>query len=214
MQVSSALDLLMEISWPAIKEAFFAIGSVAGFIAFFRPVVDSKHQRDIERSQRILDLLPEQQIIDLEPSLYQSRLVPEWMFQPFDQLAHEARTNQDSVRFSGPMSKHLRRELLGILDAYRQLRSLVQVPQWEPRSREDDDGTKGYYWDFNKEAFQDERGIPSNYAQHLDQCVDYARSIARAYQRFQITAETHLLEVPFARWLLPYRYRTHDVSQI
>jgi hypothetical protein len=28
----------MEISWPAIKEAFFAIGSVAGVIAFLRPV--------------------------------------------------------------------------------------------------------------------------------------------------------------------------------
>lgn len=204
----------MEISWPAIKEAFFAIGSVAGFIAFFRPVLDSKHQRDVDRSQRILNLLPEQQIVNLEPCLYQSRLVPEWMFQPFDQLTHEARTNQDGVRFSGPISKHLRRELLATLNAYEQLRSLVQVPEWEPRSRVEEDGTKSYYWDFNKDAFKDERGIPSNYAQHLDQCVDHARSIARAYQRFQITADTHLLEVPLARWLLPYRYRKNGVSQI
>lgn len=204
----------MEISWPAIKEIFFAVGSAAGFIAFFRPVLDSKHQRDIDRSKRILGLLPEQHIIDLEPCLYQSRLVPEWMFQPFDQLAHEVRTNQDGVRFSGLISKQLRRELLATLNAYTQIRSLVQVPEWEPCSRYEEDDTKSYYWGFNKEAFKDERGIPSNYAGHLDQCVDHARSIARAYQRFQITADTHLLEIPLAYWLLPYRYRKHGVSQI
>jgi hypothetical protein len=204
----------MEISWSAVKDAFFAIGSVAGFVALFRPVVESKHQRDIERSQRILNLLQEQQVINLEPCLYQSRRVPEWMFQPFDQLAHEARTNQNMVRFSGPIGKHLRREFLAILNAYEQLRSLVQVPEWEPRQRDEDDGTKSYYWDFSKDAFKDERGIPSNYAAHLDQCVDHARNIARAYQRFQITADTHLLESPLARWLLPYRYRKNGVSQV
>lgn len=204
----------MEISWPAIKEAFFAIGSVAGVIAFLRPVLDSKHQRDLDRTKRILTLLPEQQVFDLEPCLYQSRLVPEWMFHPFDQLAHEVRTNQDGIRFSGPISKYLRRELLAMLSAYAQLRLLVQVPEWEPRSRDEEDGTKSYYWDFNKAAFNDEQGIPQNYAQHLDECVDHARSISRAYQRFQIAADTHLLEVPLVRWLLPYRYRKNDVAQI
>src|SRR5690606_29585540 len=114
-----------------------------------RPVLDSKHQRDIDRAQRILKLLPEQQIVDLEPCLYQSRLVPDWMFHPFDQLAHEARTNQDGVRFSGPMSKELRRELPALLSGYKDLRELVQVPEWEPRSRVED-GTQNYYWDFNK----------------------------------------------------------------
>jgi hypothetical protein len=136
------------------------------------------------------------------------------MFQPFDQLAHEARTNQDGVRFSGPISKHLRRELAAILDAYAKLRLLVQVPEWEPRSRDEEDGTKTYYWDFNKAAFNDERGIPQHYAEHLDQSVDHARSISRAHQRFQITVDTHLLETPLVRWLLPYRYRQNGVAQI
>ena len=204
----------MSLPWSVIKEAFFAIGSVAGVIALFRPVLDKKHQRDMERAERILKLLPEQLVVDLEPCLYQSRLVPKWMFQPFDQLAHEARTNQDAVRFSGPLRKALLREFAAILDGYKSLRNLVQVPAWEPRTRGEEDGDVSYYWDFNKDAFEDERGIPQGYTQHLDECVDHARTIARAYQRFQITTETHLLEVPASRWLLPRRYRAHGVSQI
>ena len=204
----------MNLSWPVIKEVFFAVGSAAGVIALFRPVLDKKHELDVERAERLLKLLPEQLVVDLEPALYQSRLVPEWMFQPFDQLAHEVRTNQERVRFAGPLGKALLRELAAMLQAYKDLRELVQVPEWEPHSTEGSDGTSSYYWNFNKEAFQDERGIPQGYAQHLDECVDHARSIARAYQRFQITAETHLLEVPIARWLLPRRYRAHGVAQI
>ncbi|WP_330970217.1 hypothetical protein, partial [Lysobacter sp. A3-1-A15] len=98
----------MELSWPVIKEAFFAVGSAAGVVALFRPVLDKKHQRDVERAERILTILPEQLVVDLESSLYQSRLVPEWMFQPLDQLAHEVRTNQDHIRFSGPLKNALR----------------------------------------------------------------------------------------------------------
>ncbi len=204
----------MDLSWPVIKESFFAIGSLAGVIALLRPILDKKHQRDAERAERVFKLLPEQLVVDLEPCLYQSRLVPYWMFEPFDQLAHEVRTNQDGVRFSGPLRKALLRELTGVLDGYKNLRELVQVPDWEPKNREEDGGTASYYWDFNKEAFNDDRGIPQGYAQHLDKCVDHARVIARAYQRLQIASETHLLEIPVARWLLPRRYRAHCVAQI
>lgn len=202
----------MDLSWAAIKEIFFAIGSAAGVIALFRPVLDKKHQRDIERAERLLKLLPEQLVVDLEPCLYQTRSVPEAVFHPFDQIGHELRTNQDGVRFSGPIRKELLRELEGVMTGYNSLRELVQVPEWEPRARNESDESCSYHWCFSKEAFKDENGVPRDYANHLDQCVDHAQAIARAYQRFQITVETHLLEVPVARWLLPRRYKAHGVA--
>ncbi|QBQ53943.1 hypothetical protein [Nitrosococcus wardiae] len=201
----------MEISWILVKEVFFSLGSAAGVLALLRPVLESKHQRDLKRAQRILDLLPEQRIIDLEPCLYQLREVPKSFFDPFDQILHEVRTNQEGVRFSGPVRKHLSRELVAIQTGYQRLRTLVQVPEWEPYSRTED-GMERYYWRFNKDAFADESGIPKNYAQHLDECVDHAREITRAYQRFQIASEIHLLETPVARYLLSRRFREHGVG--
>ena len=203
----------MDLSWDVVKEVFFAIGSVAGVVALFRPVLDVKHKRDIERSNRLMSLLPEQLVVDLEPSLYRDRKVPRRMFQPFEQLKHELRTNQDGVRFSGPLRKVLSSELAGVLEAYEKLRAHVQAPEWEPWSGRGDEDTSADSWTFNKQAFfKDERGILQGYVQHLNECADLAREIARAYQRFQIAAETHLLEVPVARWLLPRRYKAHRVA--
>lgn len=198
----------MDISWPLVKDVFFTIGSLAGVFAFFRPVFEKRHQRDIARAKRVIKLLPEQQVVDLESFLYQFRNVPGWLFQPFDQLSHELRANQDSVRFSGPIRKALHKELLAMLSSYAALRKLVQVPYWEPRAESDNETS----WLFNKEAFNDENGIPREYAEHLDKCADYASEIKRAYQRFQIAADTHFLEAPVARWLLRRRYRAHGVA--
>jgi hypothetical protein len=59
---------VMDISWGAVKEVFFAVGSAAGVLALLRPVIESKHQCDLKRAERILGLIPEQLVIDREPS--------------------------------------------------------------------------------------------------------------------------------------------------
>ncbi|MFN3311779.1 MAG: hypothetical protein ACK40R_08775, partial [Thermomonas sp.] len=84
---------------------------------------------------------------------------------------------------------------------------------WEPKSHGEGEA-QTYCWDFNKDAFRGEQGFPEGYAAHLDECVDRARSVRRAYQRFQIVADLHLLEAPLAGWLLKRRARQINAAQI
>lgn len=202
----------MNISWSDIKEVFFAIGSIAGVLALARPVFESKLQRDIERIQHIKSLINEQALVDLEAAVYQARRVPDDQFQPFSQLAYERRTNQDMIRFTGPLAKHLAKELDGLIAAYYGLREYIQVNEWEPRSHIDTDGTKYITWDFNKQAFTNEDGIPQGYAKHLDAAAEKAAEMKCAYQRFQIVSELHLFEAPFASWLLKRRFNAHHLK--
>ena len=166
----------MDMTWSSVKEVLFAIGSVAGVLAFLRPLVESKFQRDSIRVERIKSLVNEQ------------------------------RTNQEVVRFSGPLSKTLSCELSAMLASYSKLREFIQVNEWEPINR-NIDGTEYHSWIFNKSAFEDRDGIPRDYAQHLDQAAEQAVQMKKAFQRFQLVAELHLFEVPLARWLLPRRFK-------
>ena len=201
----------MDVSWPIVKEVFFGIGSIAGVIAFFRPLVETKLQRDLIRVERIKSLLNEQRVVDLEAWVYQHRQVPSESFDPFDQLAHERRTNQEVVRFAGPTSKFLVRELDALLGAYSNLRGYIQVREWEPRINEIE-GVEHRSWAFNKQAFEDRNGVARDYVKHLDGAAEQALQIRRAFQRFQLAAELHLFEVPFARWLLPRRFKEHGLE--
>ena len=196
----------MDITWSNAKEIFFVIGSIAGVIALLRPLVESKFQRDTARVDRIKSLLNEQRLVELEDRIYQSREIPCEDFEPFDQLEHERRTNQEVVRFSGALSNALSRELDAMIASYLRLREFVQVNEWEPRTR-NIDGVVYQSWVFNKSAFNDSSGIPRNYAQHLDQAAEQAAQMKKAFQRFQLVAELHLFEAPLARWLLPRQFK-------
>jgi hypothetical protein len=200
----------VDITWSSVKEVFFAIGSVAGVFALLKPLVESKFQRDSARIERIKSLISEQRLVDLEHRINQHREVPCKDFEPFDQLAHERRTNQEVVRFSGPLSKALTRELDAMLTAYSRLRDFIQVNEWVPRD-EVIDGIEYRSWNFNKNAFKDRDGIHRNYAQHLDQAAEQAVQIKKAFQRFQLVAELHLFEVPLAWWLLPKRFKSQSL---
>lgn len=200
----------MDMTWSSIKEIFFAIGSVAGVLALLRPLVESKFQRDSARAERIKSLLNEQRLVDLEARIYQHREVPCEDFEPFDQLAHERRTNQEVVRFSGPLSKVLLRELDAILTSYSKLREFIQVNEWMPKTQ-NIDGIEYRTWIFNKRAFEDRDGIPRDYAQHLDQAAEQAVQMKKAFQRFQLVAELHLFEAPLVRWLLPKRFKEQSL---
>lgn len=203
----------MHISWSAVKEIFFTLGSLAGVLAFFRPVFESKYQKDQERLRRIFDALPEQVVVDLEPNVYQSRMVYSEDFHGFGRLADEVRSNQEGVRFIGPYGARLQSELHSLLAAYKALRDLIQVPWWEPHTDEDSDGTKRSFWSFNKSAFEGYDKRAPDYAKHLDECADRAKAVYKSYQRLQIIGELHLLELPLARLLLKRRFNASGVAQ-
>jgi hypothetical protein len=96
----------MEFTWSTLKEAFFAIGSVAGVLALSRPVLEARLQRDGARVDRIKKLINEQRLVDLERRIYANRHVPADDFEPFDQLAHERQSNQEGVRFPVQQQRH------------------------------------------------------------------------------------------------------------
>lgn len=200
----------MDITWSSVKEFFFAVGSVAGVIALLRPLFEAKLQRDSTRIDHIKALVKEQRLVDLEPRIYQHREVPLEDFEPFDQLAHERRTNQEVVRFSGPLASALLRELDAMLAAYFELRKYIQVREWEPRTI-DIEGVEHRSWVFNRRAFDRRDGTIGDYAKHLDDAAEHAVQMKEAFQRFQIIAELHLFEVPFARWLLPRRFKAQGL---
>jgi hypothetical protein len=117
----------MEFTWSTVKEVFFAVGSVAGVLALLRPIVESKFQRDLARVERIKGLVFEQSLVDLEYSVYYARQVPDEVFRSFETLFHERHTNQESVRFTGPIAKLLTRELDALLESYSKLHKYIQV---------------------------------------------------------------------------------------
>ena len=190
--------------WAEIKEVFFTIGSFAGVAALVRVVFEDKLQRDQKRIQHIRDLISEQELLNLEYTVWYNRWAQDSAFRKLNQIDYELEKKHDALRFSGPTAKYLATAVRDISRHYKTLREYVQVPEWEPQDREGDT-----VWFFNKKAFLNEKGIPENYADHLKEATDAAHEITLAYQRFQIVADLHLLEVPFARWLLAKRVREH-----
>jgi hypothetical protein len=200
------------ITWEGIKEVFFTIGALAGVFALARPWMESRMGRDTERAQRIKSLIDQQHLVDLEPSVYDSRTIYNEYISPFMRLTHERRTNQEGVRFTGPIGRFYSEELDSLLDAYRRFRDYVQVPEWEPVIlKHGDDEVRA--WQFNKDAFRGPDGVPRDYAEHLHEATGVAIEMREAFYRFQLVSETHLFEVPFARWLLPRRFKKHKVER-
>lgn len=198
--------------WSTLKDIFYTLGSIAGTLALLRPLAESKMQRDVSRIDRIKSLVNEQQLVELE-NYITGREVPRQLFIPFDQIAYEIRTNQDGIRFSGPSAKYLTKELNALIDCYLELRDYIQVPRWEPRSFEAD-GIKYETWNFNKNAFEGENGIPRNYAEHIHAAEIQASEMLKAFQRFQIVSELHLFEIPLARWLLTKRFKARCLNSL
>ena len=194
-----------------MKELFFAVGSIAGVFAFFRPVLDSKFKRDQERADQIKKLLPEQDVIDLESHVYQRRFVNCKEFEPFWSIRSDLDNNADSVRFSGPLQRYYKAELTRMVGAYKELREYIQVPWWKP-SREIYDGLVEDFWEFDKSQFFKTGVEQGDYAKHLDEAGACAERIKVAFQRFQIVSDMHLLETPIAFFLLPRRFKAHGLQ--
>lgn len=195
------------MSWEAIKEIFFAVGAVAGFVALSRPLFQDKFNRDREKARALLQRIPEDEVTALESYVWANRCVPDWIFNRFSGIVYEVEKNHECTRFSGPIAKFYQQNLEELTKAYKKLRELVQVNEWEPIFLDDDERV----WMFNKRAFENSRGVPEGYDTHLFECGERAESVAKAYQRLQITLDLHFFEFPLASWLLRRRYAANGV---
>lgn len=197
-----------------LKEIFYILGSSAGIFALIKPVIESKFQRDSTKVDFIKSLINEQSLVNLESQIYQIRRVPRSQFIPFDNLNHQLATNQEIVRFTGPLSKYFSNELHRLIKEYCRLRQYIQVNEWEPRNLNNEDGSVEEVWEFNKyaPAFTKNTNYPTNYAQHLDEAARCAVEMKKALNRFQLVSELHLFEVPFAKYLLKKRFKELKIA--
>lgn len=195
-----------------LKDAFFVLGSLAGLVAVLRPVMESKHQRDIDRALAIISNLNERAIMDLERCVYAARRVPESCLLPLADLMYKLEEGRQEVRFTGPLKIYLFNELQALAASYMDLRKYVQVPEWELRSIGHEDEME---WVFNKSIFfRDDEEFPpdpdeaaADYGRHLEVAATVADNIKRRFQRFQALTELHFFEALFARIIVPRRMR-------
>lgn len=201
------------MTWSDIKEVFYAVGATAGVVALLRPAIESKFQRDHERFADVCKLVNELNLVSLADRIESQREVPDKDFDPFRVLAHDRRHNLKNLRFSGPLAKHFLREIDAMIRAYESLRDYIQVDEWEPTSRRQENGAEHTVWVFNKGAgaFRGEDDVSIRYAKHLAEAASKADEIRRAFQRLQLVGELHFLELPLAPKLLARRFKANGL---
>ena len=204
----------MTMDWGFIKNLFYILAPIGTIFAIYQKIIESKFNRDLEKIIYVKSLINEQALVDLEYEIYQVRQVPRKQFSPFDQLARELETNQEVIRFTGPIAKYLKVELDSLIQAYYGLRKYIQVDEWIPQNHKNEDGTEFVAWDFNKNAtaFTKDTGYPNDYGKHLDEAARQASRMKIAFNRFQIVAELHLFEASFASYLLKKRFKKFNLE--
>ncbi|MGP7732865.1 hypothetical protein [Oceanimonas smirnovii] len=195
-------------SWVSFfKDIFFMVGSVAGVLAFIRPVVESKHKKDLERLDAILAKFPENQIMALDSWVYSSRRISSSVLMPFDEIEHKYEFGWQEMNFSGPLRRVLEQEIVFMIGEYRKFRGFVQVPEWEPKEVDGE-----YEWIFNKNYFREGYSFSEKYVEHLEQATDVAAQLKKRYQRIQALTDLHLLEAILGRFYVPRLFKTRNLD--
>lgn len=184
------------------KNTFYLIGSAAGVLAFVRPVIESKHQKDIARVTELLSKFPEGQVMEIEYFVYSSRRIPESVLSPFDEIEYKYNKGWKEMRFQGPLRKQIESELKQLTKEYRHFRDFIQVPEWEPQQVNNQDS-----WIFNKEAFREGRIIKDDYVKHLEQATDASIQLRTRFQRIQALSDLHFFEALFGFFFVPRLFK-------
>lgn len=202
----------MNSAWDVAKEVFYTLGSIAGVIALSRPVLESKHNRDIERIKSITSDISEELLSDLAYRLWYSRLIPKDHLEPLTRIQNEADTGHSRLVFTGITAPLINSEIETLLLNYQRLRTYIQVPYWLPFT--DKDNEEKDYWSFNKELFLKEYGSTFDYSQPLREAATCVDEIRKSQRRLIIISEMHFLETPFAKYILPRRSIKQDIKAI
>ena len=204
----------MTIDWEFIKQLFYFLAPIGTLFVIYRKIIESKFDRDLKKIDYVKSLVSEKALVNLEYEICQVRRVPIKQFDPFDQLSRELETNQEVIRFTGPLAKYLKVELGNLVEAYYGLRKYIQVDEWLPQEHKNEDGSKFESWDFNKNAtaFTKNTVYPEGYAKHLHEAELNAAKMKKAFNRFQMVAELHLFEAPFACFLLNKRFKEFNLQ--
>lgn len=203
----------MDISWAGIKEVFFALGAIAGFLALLKPVFQQKYDLDRDRIRSLMEKMPESLFSNLQYSTWSSRSIRAGLFDPLDHLCFDVKKKSDSVRFSGPLSSWYAQEINELVSLYKSFREYVQVPEWEPIIK-DLEGEEETYWVFNKQAYETDSGDYDKYAHDLSSATKLAEKMHLQIQRLQIISELHLIEAPISRFLLPKRFLALEEAEL
>lgn len=196
----------MDVTLATAKEIFISLGATLGFLAFLRPVIETKHKKDQELLADLIASFNEQHMLELEAYIYDQRRVDMEVFVPIDSLIYRRAEKHSSLRFIGPYGKHYLHAIDRLIANYKILRTFVQVPEWVPfQVRED----APFFWKFDKSAFFSPNDLPysKDYADHLRDASVAAEQVKLAYQQLQQTQDLHLYEWPVAGLLLKRRAR-------
>ena len=115
-----------------VKNIFYFIGSSAGLFAVLRPVFESKLQQDIQNARKIIERIGENRTLYLDSSIYLHHCVSSEFFVDIDILSNDINEKKQYTRFSSHISCYFNTELEEIINEYINLRSYIQVPEWEP----------------------------------------------------------------------------------
>ena len=195
-----------------VKNIFYFIGSSAGLFAVLRPVFESKLQQDIQNARKIIERIGENRTLYLDSSIYLHHCVSSEFFVDIDILSNDINEKKQYTRFSSHISCYFNTELEEIINEYINLRSYIQVPEWEPRYN-DDNGKSAWYFNKKAESFYPSgEHFPANYPKHLEEAAKIADKIKIRFLRFQALTELHYIETIFHKWTVAKLYKKHKLT--
>lgn len=187
------------------KDAFVFTGAAAGLIAFLKPMVEPKYNKDIQRLHDLLKRLDSDEYTINEIGYYASaRRIPHALLRKMDSIEFDVNENNSNVRFTGPMKKIIMSELRAFNNFVKELRNYVHVPQWQPNSqREDMEFQKEWFYKNDKE-----------YAQHISNVELVAEQLVCQYRRLELLTEIPALEAMISPdFILRYKLNNyHPIS--
>ena len=169
-------------------------------------------QQDIQNARKIIERIGENRILYLDSSIYSHRCVSSEFFVDIDILSNDISEKKQCTRFSSHISCYFDTELKEIINEYINLRSYIQVPEWEPRYN-DDNGKSAWYFNKKAESFYPSgEHFPANYPKHLEEAAKIADKIKIRFLRFQALTELHYIETIFHKWTVAKLYKKHNLT--
>jgi hypothetical protein len=199
------IDVVLKEIASNAKDVFVFIGAAAGLIAFLKPMIEPKFNKDIERLQNLLKRLDTQEFTINEMVHHASaRRIPHALILYLGSIEHDVKENTSDVRFTGPMKGIIMTELKSFIRLNKKLREFVHVPQWQTDQHRDN-------YEFQKDWFGDN---DKDYVQHINGVELVSEQLVDQYRRLELLTEIPALEAMLSPDILIKRKlnRYHPIS--